>query len=264
MVCSPWVGRMIRFFCLVIFLVLSTSSFAFSTKAKEYFWYQKDEQKSTDDKENAGWEGSAELGLIYARGNSNTDTLQAKLNLSRDGLLWRPKLAAQSLKTKDSGETTADRYQMLLQADRKFKHQGYAFVAVNHEVDHFSGFDYQSSIFAGYGRDFKHGKAWQASVEFGPGYRVSEPEVGETEAERIWHIAGRFKYKFNDTAYLEGAGVHDRGNEQAISQMSLGFGSKINTTLALKVSYDVRHNSMPPAGVKSIDRVTAINLVVSF
>lgn len=243
---------------------LSIPSHAFSTKAKEYFWYQEDKKQTNEAKDNEGWQASAELGVIYARGNSNTDTLQAKLNLARDGLRWRPKFLAQSLKTKDSGVTTADRYQMLLQADRKFKNRGYAFLAINHEVDRFSGFEYQTAIFAGYGRDFKSGKHWRASAEIGPGYRVSEPEMGATEEEGIWHIAGRFKYKFHDTAYFEGAGVHDRGSEQAISQASLGFGSQLNSTLAVKVSYDVRHNSAPPAGVKSVDRITAINLVLSF
>jgi putative salt-induced outer membrane protein len=236
---------------------------------KDIFWYQPEEPDQGDkdaaaEGTAAAFTGNVELGFVMTRGNSDTETLQTKVAMVHDGEHWRQKLKLEAVRVQDAGTTTTDRYQFNGQSDRKMSSGAYLFAAVAHEVDKFSGFDFQSSLFAGYGRDFVKTEKWEFGAEVGPGYRYSEPVSGDPEQEALLHLAGRGKYQFNEHVAIDASVAHDRGKKQVISLANVSLVSRLNARLAMNINWGFKHNDSPPAGVKKVDVLTSVTVSYSF
>ena len=213
----------------------------------------------------ADWKGKGELGVVLARGNSETDTINAKVEAAREADLWKHGFGLAALRATNDGDRTAERYGAFWQTDYKFSERSYAFGGLRYEDDRFSGFDYQASATAGLGHKFIDTDRTKLSGQAGVGYRRLKNSItGQTDADVIFGGEVKFEHALTDTTKVIDKLVVESGSDNTFLANDLSLEVKINAAFALSAAVGVRYNSDPPLGRKSTDTLTTVNLVYSY
>ncbi len=215
-------------------------------------------------KDAPGWHGEGQFGLAITSGNSDTENLHGRLKLTNNTDLWRHTLGLEALFVSDSDATTAERYTFGYKADRKISDYDYLFGAFRYDDDRFSGFDFQSSLTAGYGRRlFKHSRS-HLDVEVGAGYKFSETVDGASQNQVIGRFYGDYEYKVSDNALFSQTLLIEPGSDNTFTESVTAFKVGFAEKLALKLSLTARNNSDTPAGTTSTDTISTASVVYSF
>ncbi|MGA9332929.1 MAG: DUF481 domain-containing protein [Rudaea sp.] len=236
-----------------------------------------------------GWSGSGEAGLALASGNTKSQNLNAKLDLKFNNDTWKDEFALTAQRNKanvanangtSSYDLTANRYEAAASAGYKFDERSYIVGALRYEHDEFSPYDYQYVASIGYGYQVLKNASDELSFEAGPGYKVVQPskfsvpntsppppsiEV-DPDSDSNVVLRGKMDYKhtFNATTAFVDTFVVEAGSGNKFMQNDAGVSVKMTSALALKVAYQVRHNSQVEAGFKKTDTLLTTNLVYSF
>ncbi len=216
------------------------------------------------DKGPKGLTGSAEFGLVATSGNTDNSTTNGKFKLSDDTENWFHDFSLDIVNAKTDGVKTAERYFLNAKSNYKIDDKQFMFVGLSHDIDKFSGFDYQTTFTAGYGRKIYDTKTFKLSAEIGPGYRISKFDSGGSEKEAIFHLGVKSLYVVNEFSSFNADLSVDSGSNQTISILDLGYVNKLSAALALKIGYNVKNSSNAPVGNKSTDTITAVSLLYSF
>jgi putative salt-induced outer membrane protein len=186
----------------------------------------------------AEWKGKGEVGAVMARGNSDADTVNIKLDMSRELDRWK---------------------------HYKFSDRSYWFGGLRYEDDRFSGFDYQASVTTGVGRKFIDTDTTKFSGQVGVGYKQLKPALlGRTESEAI--VAGelKFEHALTETTKIIDKFVVEAGSSNTFVANDLALQVKMSDKFSLSAGIGVRYNSDPPGGLKTTDTLTTLNLVYGF
>ncbi len=211
------------------------------------------------------WSGASELGYVATSGNTDTQTVNAKIRLKQAKAEWENTFALEALNTAESDQTSAERYLANAQANRSVTEQDFLFGLVNYEDDRFSGFQFESLVALGYGRRLINTDRSILDVEVGPGVRFVKPDQGPSDEEGILRLAARYGIDISDTSRFEQTFSADAGEERVISKSVSSITSNINGSLAMKVSLTVRNNSEPAQATNDkTDTETAVTLVYSY
>ncbi len=208
--------------------------------------------------------GEAELGFVTKEGNSETQTINAKLQLSKDTLGWAHQAYFTAFNNASGDETTAEKYSIALQSDRKLDDRASLYMVVTHEEDHFSGFDYQSTIGVGYGYKVIEEDDRTLTLEAGPGYRVNSVVDGDTQSEVTLRLGEIYSWKFSETAELNQHLTIESGDLNTISHLGASVKSALTGSLALKVGVDIKYTDKVPAGRKDTDTETYATVSYAF
>lgn len=140
----------------------------------------------------AGWTGKGEGGLLLARGNSESTSANAKLDVADEQDGWKNSLFLAGLYGKNASFATAQRIEARYELDRKISDRLYAFGALRGERDLFSGFDYQATLSAGLGYKVIDSDTTKLAGTFGVGYRRLRPEqlIKDPSGQVIERIKG--------------------------------------------------------------------------
>lgn len=217
-----------------------------------------------EDVANSTWKREAELGMVVTSGNTETETVNAKVKVVNDREKWRHTVKWEGLKTSDDVNTTAKKVNLTAKSDYKFGKYEYFFGLITYENDKFSGFDYQTSEAIGYGRRVIHAESVFLDLEIGPGARQSKLETGETESEAIVRAGANLEWTVSKTSKFTENLTIESGEDSTISKSVSALTSQIAGSLAMKLSLTVKNNSEVPIGVEETDTETAITLVYSF
>lgn len=213
----------------------------------------------------ADWKGKGELGVVLARGNSETDTVNAKVEAARESDLWKHGFGLAALRATSDGDRTAERYGGFWQTDYKFSPRTYAFGGLRYEDDRFSGFDYQASATAGIGHKFIDTDRTKLSGQAGVGYRrLKNAVTGQTDGDVIFGGEAKYEHALTETTKIIDKLVVEAGSDNTFVANDLSLEVKINAAFALSAAVGVRYNSDPPLGRKSTDTLTTVNLVYSY
>ena len=213
----------------------------------------------------AEWKGKGEAGIVFARGNTDTDALNLKLAMSTEIDKWKHSLDMAALRAATSGVTTAERYQAGWQSDYKLSDRSFWFGALRYENDEFSGFDYQASATTGIGYKFIDTDKVKFAGQAGLGYRrLKDGITGATAGDMIGTAGFDYENKLNDSTKVLDKFRMESGSDNTLFANYLGVEVKMSTVLSLAVGLDVRSNTKPPAGLKKTDTLTTANLVYSF
>lgn len=101
-------------------------------------------------------------------------------------------------------------------------------------------------------------------LEAGLGGRRSKPDIGNTNTEAVLRLAGFFNWQISDSSKFSQDLVSEIGSDVTISRSVTALSAQINSTLALRLSYTIRHTSEVPVGIEKVDRETAVTLVYGF
>jgi putative salt-induced outer membrane protein len=212
----------------------------------------------------AEWKGKGEVGVVLARGNSETETANVKLDLATERDRWKHGFGIAALRSSNDSVLTAERYGAFWQSDRKISDRSFWFGGLRYEQDEFSGFDYQASATTGFGYKFIDSDTTKLSGQIGAGYRRSKNSVtGETDGDPIGTGQLSYEQQLTPTTKLVDKLVVESGSSNTFVSNDLALQVSMTQRLALSFGIGVRYNSDPPTGLKSTDTLTTVNLVVA-
>lgn len=214
----------------------------------------------------------AQAGLVAARGNTDTDSANAKLDVSREYEKWKPQLSLAGVYASDDTGTTGQRWDARAQLDYKFHEKGFSFVSGRYEEDRFSGFEYQATYGLGLGWRFFDDATTKLIAQIGAGYKtlrtrdsVSDDGLtfipGEREEDMVLQSTVEFERQLTETTQILNKFLVEHGSDNTFMQNDLSLQVKIMSSLALALGYSVRYNTDPPEGFTSTDTLTTLNLV---
>lgn len=218
-----------------------------------------------------GWSGDVEAGLVTTSGNTDETSISGEVDVTRDWMDWRQNVLLQSRYAEQNDQRSAERYTASTQLDYKFNPNDFVFIRALYDNDDFSGYQFQASTSAGYGRRLWETGGSYLDAELGAGYRFSkfeqrDPEEGSQREAPIARLAADFRYEFSETAHfreeLESEVSVDDGDSVSRSVTSLQ--ANLNSSLAMRFAYTVEHDSNPPADTEKTDTITAVTLLYSF
>ena len=220
---------------------------------------------AADETKSSEWKGEGELGFTSTSGNTNSDNLNAKLGIEKSHNKWTHKARLEMLKASTEEVDSADSKVLTARSEYKFAVKTYAYGALRHEDDKFSGYDYQSSISVGLGQKLIENERHELDVSAGPGYRKKKATAtGITTSEGI--AIGNLDYLYNVSkhAVFKEKILVESGSSNTYTESETSLKMKINGNLASKITYTIKNNSTVPAGTKNTDKITSITLVYSF
>ncbi len=254
-----------------------------------------DDASTTND---GGWSGSGEAGFAAARGNAKSENLNAKLTFKKEDDQWKDMFYLTALRSKGevtsyvpggndtvlavkNYDTTANRYEAGASVGYKFDERSYLVGALRYENDDFSPYEYQAVASIGYGYTVLKTSSDEFSVEVGPGYKryqlndVIGPEKDPLTGLGVVHkfgsegeVIGRgllaYKHNFTDTTAFVDTLLVEAGSDNTFVQNDAGLAVSINKAFALKLSYQIRHNTDVLPGTKKTDQLMTTNLVYNF
>ncbi|WP_455220175.1 DUF481 domain-containing protein, partial [Kaarinaea lacus] len=109
-----------------------------------------------EEKKPTTWRADIGLGYVRTTGNTDTQTIKGKVDAVKEVEKWRHTLLAEGLNNSDHGVATAERYFLSGKSDYKFRKFDYVYVTATYDNDRFSGFQYRTTVSAGYGRRIIH------------------------------------------------------------------------------------------------------------
>ena len=210
------------------------------------------------------WKGAAELGYISTTGNTETETIKAKGSMSVEKDQWRHKTEVTALNSSDQETTTAEKYTFGWQSDYMFSKNNYALGSIDYEDDRFSGYDYRVTETVGLGHRTIDEKDLTLDLEIGPGARQSKLDDGSSEDEFIIRGAAKLAWTISPSSKFSEVLKVDFGEDATITTSTTELTTKINTSLAMKVTYVYKNTSDVPPGADETDTETAVTLVYSF
>ena len=210
------------------------------------------------------WTGKAELGGFLTTGTSDTKGVTGALSATREGILWRQKFHAQVDYQESLGITTRDHFLASYEPNYKIDGRAYVYGAFSVESDRTLGFYDRYSASVGLGYSAIKQPRLSLDVELGPGYR----DTGFTDATRQSSIAARGTLDFK-WHLLSGLTISQAGSAY-VQRYDSTFGgttavsAKLIGPLSGQVSYNIQHESEPPAGSAGTNTTTRAGLVYSF
>ncbi|MCW8933597.1 MAG: DUF481 domain-containing protein [Gammaproteobacteria bacterium] len=210
------------------------------------------------------WKASAELGFVMTSGNTETETLNAKANVSTDRTQWRHKAEITALKSSDDISTTAEKYTLMGKSDYKLEGKNFLFGVITYDDDKFSGYDYRATEAIGYGRRVIEETDMTLDLEVGPGARQSKLDSGETDSEGILRAAATFDWTISKTSKFSEALTVEAGEDVTVTKSVTSLASQIEGNLSMKITFTYKNTSEVPVGVEETDTETAITLVYNF
>lgn len=210
------------------------------------------------------WKASAELGYVATSGNTETETLNAKMAASHERDKWRHEGEIAALNASDEVGTTAEKYTFSAQSNYKMTDIDFIFGNIDYENDKFSGYDYRVTESIGYGRRVINDTDLILDLEIGPGARQSKLETGETESEGMLRGAAKLDWSISSTSKLTEKLVIEAGEDVTVTKSVTGLSSKINGNLSMKITYTYKKTSEVPVGIDDTDTETAVTLVYNF
>lgn len=227
-----------------------------------------DDAKTSEPAPKSPWKSTAELGFVLTSGNTETSNINAKFDLTHDKDKWRKNLHGEAFGASstepDTGVVTrsAERYQLSAKTDYKLDKKSYTFAYLNAEKDRFSGYDYQSTIAAGYGQRLIERENMNFEVEIGPGFRIVKPQdEDESEKDAVVRLGAKYEWRISPSATFNEDLSSEIASELTTTKSTTSLTAKINSKLAMKLSLILKNNSEVPPDTKETDAETAVTLV---
>lgn len=247
-----------------------------------------------------GWSGSGELGMAAASGNTKSENLNAKIDIKYNDDRWKDDFYLLALRNKanvskttldtstnpptpithTNYQLTANRYETGASTGYKLDDHSYIVGALRYEHDGFSPYDYQSIVSLGYGYQALKNAHDELAFEVGAGYKTVQPtsyylanptpppDLLKIKPDSDSSAAGRgkvdYKHSFNANTSLVDTLLVESASGNTFVQNDAGVAVKMNSNLALKLGYQLRHNTDVLAGFKHTDQLVTTNLVYGF
>lgn len=208
------------------------------------------------------WTGEGSFSAATTSGNTDTTNIGIGLELNHNGRVWTQSLDADFDYAENNGVKNKNRTAIAGQVDRAITDRLSGFGRATWQQDEFSGFEQRWFLGLGLVYDVIDAPARSWTVQGGPGYRVDEIRATNAREENLGFSAGsKFRQEFNDVvAFTNDTNVVTSDVSTLITNTAaLTFG--LFGDIQGRVSYDVRHDTDPPAGFENTDTATRFSIV---
>jgi len=214
--------------------------------------------------EDPTWNSNLEVGYVSTTGNTEVSSLNAKAKAIRDAEVWRTTLEASALNVTDKVGTTAEKYGVSAQEDRKIGESSYLFGRIGFKTNRFDGFKSRTSETVGYGFDILKGDEKQWNAEIGAGARQTELTTGEKTTDTVARASTLFNWKISETATFSQELKTEGGKDGYVTNSVTSLLNQINGHFSSKISYSAEHTSEVPVGTEKLNTETSVSLVFSY
>lgn len=210
------------------------------------------------------WNGSAELGFLMTRGNTQTDSLNLAAKLENTRRKWHHIVEFKALQASEQNVSTAESYEATGRTEYLLDDNDYIFGSLRYQDDRFSGYDRRTTEVGGYGHQFLKRPDMKLKGEFGAGARQTKNTDNTREDEGILRVGLNYNWEITKTSSFNQDIFVEHGNVNTATESVTALTVKINSKLAMKLGVTVKDNSHPPVGFKNTDTKTAVTLVYDF
>ena len=226
--------------------------------------YAQDEEETRE----LGWTGAGELGFVSTTGNTETVALNAKLNFVLVRERWRHRFAGTALTTSEDGIKDNERYTVEVQSDRHLNEKSWLFGAFRWDADKFGSYDPQTSFSVGYGHQLMKSEKHELKGEIGVGYRQQTETVSNEEStDAIARFLLDDSWQVFESSLWTNRLLIETGSDNTFTQFNTGLAVSMTERFALKLGFEIRHNTDVPQGIadsENTDTITSMNLVYNF
>lgn len=209
--------------------------------------------------------GEGELGFTSTSGNTESQSLIAKLGITKTHDQWTHKANISVLQTSTNNVTSARSTSLEEKSQYNFTEASYGFGKLRYENDKFSGYDYRTSITLGVGSNLIKNETHSLDASVGIGYRSSKDTATQKIInEGIATADAAYEYKISQTATFSEKLSVESGKDNTHSESETALKTKINGNLSSKITYLIKHNSDVPVLVEKTDKILTVSLMYNF
>lgn len=230
------------------------------------------------------WEVEVDIGAIATSGNTDTTSLQFKVDAKQNLEKWENQYVFNSLFKEDSvkqddntsiKEKTAEKYF----GSAKFAYligveESYLFGYGSYTEDKFGAYRTYTTLALGYGNWLYYSPTFNWFIEAGPGYfegeKVTEstdpllPDTITDESGAMLRAATALEWKISENATLKQLISVESGADNTRTQSETTLATSINEHMKMKVGLTLANDSDVAPGKEKTDTTTFVNLVYSF
>lgn len=229
---------------------------------------------------------SAELGALFKSGDTKSTDVKIGFDANYEKGLWRSALRFDALASKTeiadengvmNSQTTDQKWKLVGQTNYTIdtERSNYVYGNASYDDNRFGGFENQSSISAGWGRRWYESKDGSFDADIGPGYKRDEVRLVDENGNNYTDTKGAFIIQAQ-AVYLRKINEHvefkqlfvakyaTKSGENSNYQAESSITTKLISTLQLKVSFKIDHNTEVAETKENTNTQTALTLVYSF
>lgn len=224
------------------------------------------------------WKVGIELGVIATSGNTETTSVQTKLDAKQERIRWHNHyifsvLYKEDQITEDDGtqtrEKTAEKYFGSVKSAYQLENEhSNFFIFGSHADDKFGSYNKYSTIAIGYGTRLYNSDNMQLDAEIGPGYfrgeRVMEDETVQIESGAMVRGAASFAWQITAAAEFKQTLSVESGEDNTRTVAESSLSTRISDAMQMKVGLNVANDSEVAVDKEPTDITTYINLVYNF
>jgi putative salt-induced outer membrane protein len=215
-----------------------------------------------------GLSGQVDFGWVATHGNTQNSTTKFKGEVDYDTAPWHFSLLGTAVGASQSGQTTAEAYQLDGKTKYDLNPKVYLFGLVDYNKDRFSGYDHQLFETAGFGWHVYKSAAQEFNLEAGVGATQSKTReitgpplvpsesrnelVGRAGIEYIWTISPTATFSEKASSLI--------GSSNTYVESTTEVRVKVVSNLALVLGYLVRYNTQVPDDTHKTDTLASVSL----
>jgi len=214
------------------------------------------------------WKGSLGLGWIATSGNTETSSFGLDFGLDRRPEPWGLTFVARGNRAEDSGQLTAENYLAAARAIRKLNDRWEAFGGLQWAKDPFAGFDSQMVASVGATYIAVDSEKHLLTFDGGLAYTWEDRILPALDANFFggifglgweWQIGAHSKLTERLMFYPN----FDTSSDWRVTSVT-GIEAEVNTWLALRFGFDIRHRNQPIGDADSTDTTSTASVVFNF
>ena len=230
------------------------------------------------------WDVEVDVGAIATSGNTETTSLQFKIDAKQNLDRWENQYIFNSLfkedeVTRDDGTTSKEKTAEKYFGSAKFAYligveQSYLFGFGSYTDDQFGAYQTYTTIALGYGDWLYSSPKLNWFIEAGPGYFEGEkvikgedettPDTISNESGAILRVATALEWKVTSNATFKQAISVESGSDNTRTVSETSLSASISEKMKMKVGFAVANDTDVAPGKEKTDTTTFVNLVYSF
>jgi putative salt-induced outer membrane protein len=221
-----------------------------------------------DEEKEPIWAGSLGLSWVATTGNSDTSSIGLDFNMEKKADPWGLLFVARGNKAEDSGETTAENYLVGARAIRKLSESWEAFGGLQWSKDPFTGFDSQTVASLGATYIAIEGERNKLAFDGGLAYTWEDQVNPDAQVDYLGGLFGlTWEWKLGEKSKLVERLVYypnfDDSTDWRLTSLT-SIEAEVNSWMALRFSYDVRHRNQPIGDADKTDTTSSASVVFNF
>lgn len=222
-----------------------------------------------EDSQSQLWTGKVEAGFITSTGNSDSKVFNTAIDAVREFERWTHTVKLTAAGAAFNGSRSKEFYSLEGTAKYDLQRKKFLFANARYYDDKFDSFNEIVSAAGGAGFQpfVTDGLSWDVFAGIGYSHQTLE-FVSEGEDDDLSGITflgiSRYSRQLTKTADLDFVSRVEYKPENTFARNEASLDVAINSTLALKIAYELRYNSDPARVDESLDTITKANIVYKF